>query len=221
MHAVDIGPKDIQGIGRIGLAIHEQVRRVQIDAQVTGPYILDGSQQGHRRLLAGLKPKAQAMPLAVGGDGLEGLDQAGVKGIRRALGDEPHMGGDTWRPDMVGEIGPLFEDRQPHRPARLRGQANRARSLDEIPNVAARHARPEGGNLHSFICARRPEAVPNRLSQPVRVPTDHLTRLEPQLANFLHRFLWPLLQTDENPQLHVRHCRTPFIIWVLTTLKKQ
>src|SRR5882762_9845046 len=65
MNPLDIRPEQFDGIDRICLTIQNQVGKVEINALIVQPHILNGADERDRRLLTGFVPEILAVALAI------------------------------------------------------------------------------------------------------------------------------------------------------------
>ena len=104
MEIADIAAEHLQGVHRVALAVHEQVGRVKVDAQVAGVDFLDDAEQDDGRLLAGLEPESQAALLAVDSDFADGVNDWWVFRVSHVFGDEAAVRDDGRCANHAGKV---------------------------------------------------------------------------------------------------------------------
>jgi hypothetical protein len=98
VHAADVGADDIQRVDRIALAVEDEIRGIEVDADVAGTNVLNEAEQGDGALLAGFAVQPEAGLPRVFGDFADGGDGLGIERVAREFGDETDVSlkrGDT------------------------------------------------------------------------------------------------------------------------------
>lgn len=152
-------PEDIQGINRVGLAIHQQVSGVKVDSQVARAYVFNKPQERNRRLLARLKPELNAFSLADLGDAFYCLHGAIIVFITGEFGDESQVGGNGGHTDGPGHARRVLHGRGTHTARGGRDQADGSRALDKVPDHAARRHCPQRDNSNAVLIGGRRELL--------------------------------------------------------------
>jgi len=149
MEIADIAAEHLQGVHRVALAVHEQVGRVKVDAQVAGVDFLDDAEQDDGRLLAGLEPESQAALLAVDSDFADGVNDWWVFRVSHVFGDEAAVRDDGRCANHAGKVSAALQVDQPLG-AILRGhQSKRSRAFREIPLGRRAVASPESADVNA------------------------------------------------------------------------
>src|SRR5690606_33810738 len=101
--------EDVEGVDGVAATVEDEVGGVEVDAEVRQVDVFHGAEEGGGGFLAGLEPEAEAEVVAVAGDLVQGVDDAGVVRVVHVFGDEAGVGGDGGDAEFGGEVGTFLQ----------------------------------------------------------------------------------------------------------------
>ena len=143
----------VKCIDRIGLAVHDEIRRIEIDAQIVKTNIRDRPKQRHRRLLPGFEEEILPVLPAVPGNILHCSKNPRVIRIMRIFRHIANMRDKVRHAEFLCKVGALLQHLHPLETVRRRHQSQRLLSVIEIPGAGPFPAAPEGGNNGFIVCS--------------------------------------------------------------------
>ena len=155
MDSHNVLAEDLQSVHRVCFAVHQKVCGVKVDSHIAFSEslfnILDGTFQGDRGLLTGLKEEILSVLLTFCHDGLAGYEHLFVFGIIGVLRHETDMGCQIGHMDLFRKIRTL-QNHFHSLYAIISGyQAQGQLAFIEIPDPTAFPAAPEGSHTDAKL----------------------------------------------------------------------
>ena len=100
----DIGSENIECVYRIGFAVQDEIRGVEIDAEIVTVHRLKTAQESHGCFLPCLKKQMLSVFPAVQRDSAHSVAEALIFRVARILRNKPHMGDDVRNAERRGKV---------------------------------------------------------------------------------------------------------------------
>ena len=141
-----------KGIDRVCLAVHEQVCRVKVDADVIGSYIFDGAEKRYGRFLTGLEKEILTVRfenfayVTQAGDDLMIFRGAGI------FGQESDVRNYVCDPELECKVSALEYSVHSCVSVFARNKSESKRTVVEVPDAGIAPTRPKCGYGKIIVC---------------------------------------------------------------------
>src|ERR1035437_4953617 len=134
MHAAEVRPQNVHRVHRVGLAVENQIGRVQPDSKVGQANIVNHPRYGRRCLLAGLHQEILPVALAVLRDRADGFNRSSVERVAGVLWNEAAMRLHLADAQQFGEIRSLAKSVNAGGAGFRRNQADGGGPAQKVPD---------------------------------------------------------------------------------------
>ena len=180
--AAHVLAEHLERVDRVAAPVHEQIRRIEVDAEIAQADRLDVAQQRDGRLLPGLEPEADAELVAMARHLVDRDAERLEAFIRHVLREEAAVGDDGRRAHLHGEIRPALE-RLDAGPAEFGGHEPEGDGASaEIPVRRAGHARPERRDPHALVGGALAHRMGDIRFAERHIPADDLAAAQAEIG---------------------------------------
>ena len=174
MNVADVLAENFQCVDRIAFAVHQQIRGIEIDAEIAEAELFNDAEDDDRRLLPRLEPESQTKLLAVTCHVVDGCQHARIQRIGHVFRNEAAMRDDGGHADHLREIRAFLQVVDTAFTHLFGHDAQRDGPFREIPADNAAIARPQRAWLHACRFALRKHFLRKGFRIIVAVPDVHL-----------------------------------------------